>query len=141
MHISWNPCNAIQPHKIASVSLLSVATYGEGRGRQGDGSGRQKSGGDTFPGDSESIALRHLVLQRNTFMVDLPVMQRPSFTAVTFTVVTFPHWQSSLLQVTRIRDKMSYSYVSQPSFLVYYICRCDWPSVDRMSSEQAYVFP
>ena len=73
-------------------------------------------------------------------LVDLPVMQRPLFTAVTVTVVTFPLLQPSLLQVTRIRDKMSCSYVSQSSFLVL-ICQFDWSSVHRMPSEHAYVFP
>jgi len=60
MHISWNPSNAFQPHEIARVRLLSVSAEGEG-------CGRQQSGGDTFPGDTESIAVRHLVFQRNTF--------------------------------------------------------------------------
>ena len=67
-------------------------------------------------------------------------MQRTLFTAVSVTVVTFPLWQSSLLQVTRIRGKMSYSYVSQPSFPLYYICQYEWPSAQRMPSEQAYIF-
>ena len=66
-------------------------------------------------------------------LVDLPVMQRPLFTAVTVAVVTFPLWHSSLLQVTIIRDQMSCIYVSQPSFVVYCICQCDWPSVHRIS--------
>jgi hypothetical protein len=46
----------------------------------------------------------------------------------------------AVLSVTSDRVKMSYSYVSQPGFLVFYISVCDWPSVHRIPFEQAYVY-